>query len=87
MYLIEDNNKSIDREKHVITIGGDEEVKVDKIDMQILNVIASNSRIPITKIAQILDLSVKIVHYRLKRNLFLQYLFLHIQAVPWYHKS
>ena len=68
-YLIPNINDSIlpDRTEYEIIIGGDEEVKVDRIDMQILNIIASDSRIPITTIAKKLNLSVKIIHYRLKK--------------------
>ena len=53
--------------RNEIILGGEKEEEVDQIDMQIMNIIAYDSRLPITTIAKKLDLSVKTVHYRLKK--------------------
>lgn len=66
-YLLSKNDIQIDRTRNEIIIGGEKEEKVDHIDMQIMNIIAYDSRISITTIARKLNLSVKTVHYRLQK--------------------
>ena len=66
-YLLLKNDMPHESTRNEIIIGGEKEEKVDQIDMQIMNIIAYNSRIPITTIAKKLDLSAKTIHYRLKK--------------------
>jgi Lrp/AsnC family transcriptional regulator for asnA, asnC and gidA len=66
-YLILEDDKTIDRIKYKVEIGGGKIENIDQIDMQILNIIAYNSRIPIVSIAKKLNLSIRTVHYRIQK--------------------
>jgi len=65
-FLLMDKVDKIDREKYEIT-GGGKEVTIDEIDFNILELLATNSRIPTLNIANALDISIDTVVNRIKQ--------------------
>jgi Lrp/AsnC family transcriptional regulator for asnA, asnC and gidA len=63
--VLEEFNKS-DREKYEIT-GGGREVKTDDIDFKILELLATNARIPVLEIANRINITVDTVTERIKK--------------------
>ena len=64
-YLLPDEFKKSDRDHFEIT-GGGKIIKIDAINLKILDLIAENARIPLREIAQYLDSSSAMVSYRIK---------------------
>ena len=64
-FLLEEYKKT-DREKYEIIDGG-KKADIDYKDLQILCLIALNARIPLTEIAEKLDVSTTMINYRIKK--------------------
>jgi DNA-binding Lrp family transcriptional regulator len=64
-YLIPNSYVNLDRENY-IQVGTEPEVEIDKLDFDLLNIIALNARMPIIDIAKKLNCSSQTVNYRIK---------------------
>src|SRR3989344_4270588 len=62
-FIKEDNKRKIKVEYHT---SKDKQEKIDKVDLEILKIIAKNARMPITEIAKKVKVTPRIVQYRLK---------------------
>jgi Lrp/AsnC family leucine-responsive transcriptional regulator len=65
-FLLGDDHKSEERKKLILS-SSKEKIEIDRLDYEILSIIAPNSRIPTIEIAKKLNTTTSIVHYRIKK--------------------
>lgn len=64
-YLLPEEYKKSDREQFELT-GGGKKIEIDTVDFNILEIIAENARMPLTEIAEQINVSPTMVGYRIK---------------------
>jgi DNA-binding Lrp family transcriptional regulator len=65
-FLLGDDQNSKERKKLILS-SSKERIEIDKLDYDILSIIALNSRIPSIEIAKKLNTTTSIIHYRIKK--------------------
>jgi Lrp/AsnC family transcriptional regulator for asnA, asnC and gidA len=65
-FLLDNEDVGNDRKKHVLS-SSIEQIEIDKLDYDILRIIASDARIPTIEIAKKLKTTASIVHYKIKK--------------------
>lgn len=66
IFLLDSKDRKDDRKKFVLS-SSIEQIEIDKLDIDILKIIAPNARIPTIEIANKLNTTASIIHYRIKK--------------------